>query len=112
MTYERIACGGPSWRKPSVELVDEERTLVVCRCGVDMMFVWPRGRADVRCFGCGAVFPRPPHLPPDATLMSLDLERGRADRTRLERLAPALVVVCCALGATLLALGVRSLWGG
>lgn len=36
---------------------------MACRCGVDMEFLWPRGADAVRCFGCGASFPRPGHLP-------------------------------------------------
>lgn len=57
---------GPTWRaatgpRPAWEA---ERAFVACRCGVDMDFLWPRGAEAVRCFGCGASFPRPGHLPP------------------------------------------------
>ena len=39
---------GPTWRKPTATSVDPETTIVLCNCGVDMEFTWPRGEKAVR----------------------------------------------------------------
>lgn len=52
--------GLPTRSRPT----QDTRTFVVCRCGVDMELDWPPDRDAIRCFGCGARFERPEHLPP------------------------------------------------
>jgi hypothetical protein len=68
-----------------------------------MRFEWPAESDSVVCFGCGASFPRPAHLPPVRRLPAWTPEalapRGGA---RLPWIALALIVVC----AVLLGLGV------
>lgn len=61
--YERTKPGEPTWRAPTRAPAPYDRVFVACRCGADMLFEWPAGRDDVRCFACGAAFARPQHLP-------------------------------------------------
>ena len=81
---------------------------VVCRCGVDMQFHWPRGQEAVRCFGCGARFPRPSHLPvitippwvPPQPTTALGRLRGSLTRAQL------IVLALCLVAAGLLGIGI------
>lgn len=102
----RLPPGSPSWRRPQPREGDEARSFVVCRCGVDMEFVWPRDQEAVRCFGCGASFPRPAHLPAPVRFTWAPREdppRARLAR-QLGRHLPLLVLVL--LAGALLGLGV------
>ena len=60
---ERGKPGAPTWRAPTRAAAPYDRVFVACCCGADMLFEWPAGRDDVRCFACGAAFARPQHLP-------------------------------------------------
>ncbi len=62
MSEVRPARHGPTWRSPLAPELDERRALVLCRCGVDMAFLWPADARAVRCC-CGRWFERPQHLP-------------------------------------------------
>jgi hypothetical protein len=109
MSDARSPAQGPTWRQPRPARWELERAFVACRCGVDMEFTWPRSAEAVRCFGCGASFPRPGHLPPvvrfrwapDAPAPS----RAGGARQHLPLLALVL------LAGALLGLGVGLLFG-
>ena len=91
-----------SWtRRPPTEAA---RTFVVCRCGVDMELDWPPDRDAIRCFGCGARFERPDHLPPAAPRSwnpRAFTPAARARRFVREHLLALLLVAAAAIALTL-----------
>ncbi len=102
---ERHGAAGPTWRPPARVDLEPEQVFVACRCGTDMSFPWPRGRADVRCFACGARFDRPAHLPaPAPAPVWRPTPPGRLALTRPLLLLLLLVAVTAGLLGAALAL--------
>ena len=106
MTTLRPERHGPTWRSCNPESFEEEQTLVFCCCGVEMRFLWPRGREDVRCVGCGARYSRPEHFP-TRTHLIWDVEAPTPSRLRTW-LSPSrlLILALTVVAAILLGMGI------
>jgi len=91
---------------PRIVASPEERTTVVCGCGVVMTLAW-RTAEPVRCFGCQRIFAPPP----TATAAPLRWRPELAGPRRPERdLRPLVVAMAIAIVlATLLAAGLKIL---
>jgi len=102
---ERQGTSGPSWRRPEPVSAEDRRAIVLCRCGVEMDFLWPATSDAVRCFGCGVRFDRPEHFGRARPAPVWQPEAARRRRLRLTR-QHLLVFALCLVAAILLGVGI------